>query len=378
MTDKPVVYLIDDEDQTAAAADLSKHGIDAAYLYPTAVTERHLLDANLLAVDEVMDLRRETRNEDWDLPAGLPPAVVPPDGLALAAVLRSASAAQVGRKLGPLGITMRTSKLNELARGVPRAVRQPLVAAQYDLEWALTKVDEDGVNPVRQLVSLAMALHAYPPPSEWEANGPQATGLKWVAIPDQPWSEAARRHLLACRPPTNTTTTNRHHLAWLRWLAHRALPYPTFAISDIYAATTLGVTLDSFRSAASSPSSIFGMQIASATYSGPLADLQSTRFWRAGIRHIAARAVEDEIDIDDPLEVGTALASKHGDLEALDVEEPVVAIDDQYYPKETPVERSKAERLAPDGWPAYADPAWVSQTEASDPAMERLLAPRLR
>jgi hypothetical protein len=375
VTDQPTIYLVDDADQRAQALDLSKSEVDAEWLYPTAITEAHLRAATLLAVDEMFDLRAATENEDWDLPPGLPVAVVPPDGLALAAVLRSATVELTDREEGPIGITMRTSKLAELAQGLPRAVRQPLVAAQYDLEWAVTKENEDGVDPNQQLVALAAALHTYP--TDWE-KGPTDVGLKWLKIPAEPWADAARRQVLACRPPMNTTTKNRHQLAWLRWLAQRALPFPTFAISDIYAAAMLGVTVASFRAAASDTTSMFGQQAIAATYRGPLAGLQTTRYWRAGIHHVAASAVEDPSDADDALEVGLALAGRHSGLQALDLDDPVVVVDDQYFPSEQPVERADAIRLAPDYWPAYADPAWATAADASEAAMQRLLPPQLQ
>lgn len=375
MTDVPTILLIDDEDQDLAAAELTRLGTPASWVYPTAITATHLRGATLLAVDEVFDLRRQTPNEDWDLPEALPVAVVPPDGLALAAILRSATVDVDHRSKGPVGITMRTSKLAELSRGLPRAVRQPLVSAQYDLEWAVTKEDEGGLDPKQQLIALAKALETYP--TDWD-SGPIDVGLHWLSIPNQPWSAAARRQVLACRPPTNTTTKNRHHLAWLRWLAQRALPFPTFVISDVYAATTLGVTVDSFRGAATDPDSAIGRDLHALTYRGPLAGLQPARYWRAGIQALAASIVSEPDDADDALEVGRALADRHPDLEPLGLDDPVVVIDDEYYPDETPVERTAAVRLAPDYWPAFADPAWATASAATEAAMQRLLPPRLQ
>ncbi|TQK71661.1 hypothetical protein [Nocardioides sp. SLBN-35] len=375
MTDKPTIYLVDDDDQKGQALDLSRHGVDAQWLYPIEITQSHLRAATLLAVDEYFNLRARTDNEDWDLPTGLPVAVVPPDGLALAAVLRSATVELSDRSKGPIGITMRTSNLAQLAQGLPKAVRQPLVAAQYDLEWAVTKENEDGVDPNQQLAALATALHTYP--TDWE-TGPTDVGLKWLDIPAEPWAHTARRQVLACRPPMNTTTKNRHHLAWLRWLAQRALPFPTFVVSDIYAATALGITVDSFRAAQTNLASGLGQLLAAVIYNGPLAGLQTTRYWRAGIHHIAASAVEDPSDADDALEVGHALAEAHPDLVPLGLDDPVVVVDDQYYPADQPVERVDATRLAPDYWPAFADSAWATAADASEAAMQRLLPPKLK
>lgn len=376
MSDRPVIYLIDDEDQSSAAFQLEQLGAEATYLYPTEVTDDHLSKATLLAVDEFFDLRAPAPNEDWDVPRDLPPALVPSDGLALAAVLRSA-AHNMKERATNLGITLRTGDLDALTHGLPRMVRQPLVAAQYDIEWALPKADTPGsASSAEQLVSLAFALHNYP--SDWESNSPIDVGIGWIGIPHEPWKEDAKTHVAACRPPTNTATTTAHGLTWLRWLAHRALPYPAFVVADVYAATMLGVTVDSFRTVASDSSSEIGQILAPVAYRGPLFDLYKARYWRAGLAHIARGVVSDEFDADDPQLVGEALSRRFDGLIPLDMGSPVVAIDENYSPLDEPVERNDAVRLAPDGWPPFADPAWANRSSAISPGLARLVAPSLR
>lgn len=373
MTERPLILLIDDEDQEDSVLALKALGVDARYLYPTEVTVRDLEAATLLAVDEYFDLRGKTRNEDWDIPDWLPPALVPADGLALAAVLRSA-AGNITDRPHKLGIALRTSKLDELAQGMPRHVRQPLLAAQYDLEWALSKVDSPGLASNAQLVALASALHTYP--QDWRTS-PHEVGLAWIGLPKTTWSAAARSHILACRPPANTSSTTKYGLGWLRWLAHRALPYPTFLLPDVYAATHLGVTVDSFRNIASDGASEFADELRLFTYEGPLADLTTRRYWRAGVRDFAIRVTGD-VDCDEPALVGEALAATFPGLEPLGVDDPVVTIDEGYAPQDAVVAQVNARRLAPDNWPAYADPAWASAEDVSDPVVSQLLPPRLR
>lgn len=376
MTDRPVIYLIDDEDQNAAASQLEQLGVDAGYLYPTEVTDEHLSKATLLAVDEFFDLRAPAPNEDWDVPHDLPPALVPSDGLALAAVLRSAAHNMKGRATR-LGITLRTGDLDTLTQGLPQAVRQPLVAAQYDIEWALPKADTRGsASSAQQLVSLAFALHNYP--SDWESSSPIEVGIDWIDIPREPWENNAKTHVAACRPPANTATTTAHGLTWLRWLAHRALPYPGFVVADAYAAAMLGITVESFRTAASEISSEIGDLLAAITYRGPLSDLYNARYWRAGLAHVARSVVADEFDADDPRIVGDGLSRRYDGLIPLDIDSPVVAIDEDYSPLDEPVERNDAVRLAPDGWPPFADPAWATRSSATSPGLARLVAPSLR
>lgn len=373
---KPVVYLVDDEDQSLAAVELAQFGVEAQYLYPTAVTSEHLAKATLLAVDEFFNLRDPAPNEDWDVPSGLPPALVPADGLALAAVLRSAAHKLEGRTTR-LGITLRTGDLDRLTQDLPRGVRQPLVAAQHDIEWALSKVSAVGTaSAPKQIAALAFALHDYP--SSWSSSTPSDVGIGWIGIPDAEWAGDARTHVLACRPPSNTTTTTAHGLSWLRWLAHRALPYPSFVVAEAYAAALVGVTAESFHAVAEDLSSPVGSLLAAIRYHGPLADLYTARYWRAGLTRLARSVVPDEIDADDPTLVGAALAEKFSGLTPLELEHPVVAIDEDYLPIDQPIERNEATRLAPDGWPPFADPAWARREEADEPGMARLVAPKLK
>lgn len=373
---KPVVYLIDDEDQSSAAAELAQLGVEAEYLYPTEVTGEHLVKATLLAVDEFFNLREPAPNEDWDVPSDLPPALVPADGLALAAVLRSAAHKTEGRTTR-LGITLRTGDLDRLSQGLPRGIRQPLVAAQHDIEWAISKVSDVGAaSTSKQIASLAFALHDYP--SSWDSGSPSDVGIGWIEVPDAEWAGDARTHILACRPPANTTTTTAHGLSWLRWLAHRALPYPSFVVADAYAAALVGVTAESFRTVAEDLSSPAGRQLAAIRYQGPLADLYTTRYWRAGLTRLARSVVSDDLEADEPTLVGAALAEKFTGFAPLEPEHPVVAIDEDYFPLDQPIERSEAIRLAPDGWPPFADPAWARQEAVAEPGMARLVAPQLK
>jgi hypothetical protein len=146
----------------------------------------------------------------------------------------------------------------------------------------------------------------------------------------------------------------------LRWLAHRALPYPTFVLSPLRAATILGVTAESFKTVVAAGEGEFAAAITAATYRGQLADLAPGRLWRAGVAELAEE-VAGPVYADDAAAIGQALARQVAGLEPLDAELPVVCIDDDYAETDDVADESDCVRLSPDGWPAFADQAWVSR-----------------
>jgi hypothetical protein len=366
---KCTIYLIDNEDQRSTALALNEYpDVEARWLYPTEVTSRHLEVATLLAVDQYFDLYTDAPDEDFELPPNLPPAVVPVDGLALASVLRSA--AKGGRRTSPIGIALRSAELDKLTADLPQGIRQPLVAAQHDLEWVVPKVS-DIVDPAGQLVSLARALATYP--SEWPSGRVRDVGIQWLGVPSADWAGLAREQIGQCRPPVEVADTSAHGLSWLRWLAHRVLPFPTFLLQDTYVAAMLGVTPDSLRLTLAGGSEL-GRQLRACRYTGALADLQPPRYWRAGIHHLINSYVGDE-DTDDPFAVAETIVDASSELVPLRMVEPVVCIDADYRPSDQIVERDSAKRLAPDGWPAYADPAWGDPGHLDAVSLQRLSAP---
>lgn len=365
--ERPVVYLVDDEPQSGAAHDLDALGVACSWLHPLEVEPHHLQSATLLAIDEYFDLRA-----DASLPAHLPLATVPSDGLSLAAVFRSASKKVVRSGGRPLGITLRTGKLDDLTTGLPRGVRQPLVAATHDLEWVVPKSDL-AKNPLDQVAALAKALHSYPP--DWSPRTARNVGLKWLSVPEAEWSDLARYQILQCRPPVEVAPSSQHGLAWVRWLAHRVLPFPTFLLSEQRTATLLGITTSGLMQLVEGNSDI-AHRLKACVYTGPLEGLQERRFWRAGIHHLI-RSLVDADDVDDPQVLADTICVQAADADPLGLVDPVVCIDREYQELAGPVERSSAERLMPDGWPVYADAAWGAKEDVDDGDMAELLAPRL-
>lgn len=379
-TTAPVVVIVDDDESQQIFAESLDQRVEAFWRHPLDVDENDLSRATLLAVDERFDLRGGQLPEDVDpLPDGLPPATVPRDGIALAAVLRSASKHPDLGRTRPIGITLRTGALDELTEHLPQAVRQPVIASQHDLEWVLTKEavvkDAAAAAPRQQLVALALALADYP--SRWPRSTVRDVGLNWLGLPDTEWSSTARRQVLQSRPPVLVSSDAAHGLSWLRWLTSRVLPYPTFVISDHYAAAALGVTIASLQTSLQDEESWLAGELSKRIYDGPLSELQPRRYWRAGISHFVASLVDD-LDVEDTQVIAEALMQREPALVPVGSADPVVGVDVNYYPLPDLLDRSEAARLSPDYWPAFADAAWTSPSLAADPKMIDLLAPTAR
>ncbi|KAA0024028.1 hypothetical protein [Antrihabitans cavernicola] len=339
------------------------------------MTVDHLANATLLAVDQYFDLYDDRVDDDFRLPDNLPPAVLPRDGLALCGVLRSAS--KLTGRSTPLGIALRSGELDKLTLNMPQGVREPFVATQHDLEWVFPKAyDEDvreALDPLEQIVSLATAMQAFP--ADWSKGRTRAIGADWVGATRLPWSNLAVRQINQCRPPLEVAESSAHGLAWLRWLATRILPFPTFLLSDVRVAALLGVTPLSLKGTLASSGSGVANQLRACIFEGPLSGMQPRRFWRAGIIELVESFVMSS-DITDSSEVGRTLVKLDGNLLAHEIDDPVVCIDRDYRELDTIASRDESQRLAPDGWPPYADPAWALSSSIESEGMDELLAPR--
>jgi hypothetical protein len=372
VADAPVVILVDDDNQSSFAAALNGRGVDAYWLHPLDVTAEDIGQATLLVVDEYFNLRDATSDAEYGaLPESLPVSVVPNDGVALAAVLRSA--AEAATRDRPLGVCLRTAQLDLLTVGIPHAVRQPWFSASRDLEWITTKEAGTPAEREAEIVGLAKALETYP--TTWPTRQVLSTGLDWLRVPAAEWADDARRQIAQCRPPRDADSSQTR-LAWFRWLAHRALPYPTFVVSEIRLAARLGVTPASLRTTLQADLE-FAAQLERLLYAGPLHELQLARYWRAGVRALAVEAVGDEVEAEYPSAVAEALIKKFPSLEPLGLEQPVVCIDSTYAETGDIADQTVCMRLLPDGWPAYADGAWKNSADGEG-GFEDLLAPRLR
>ncbi len=300
-----------------AAVGLGASGFSATARHPSTVSPADVSGASLVVLDEYL--------EDWARPAD-PATTAPADGLAVGSVLRSQKPS--------LCVAILTGALDRLADGVPTAFGEHHIAALRDVEWVFSKQDAQSTERIAMLADAIQGIPASLTPDVLTT---------WLRIPDQAWADDATEHLTRCRPPLAPRQNSSGTRPLLRWLLQRALPYPTFLLTDSRTAMVLNI----------SPSSIDTLldgdapALAACRYEGPLATFLGRRWWRAGLDHLVEQpatlprleALQERSD--------TMLVMPLGDnLDEL-VPSPV---DD-------------CVRIYPDGWPAFADQAWALRTD---------------
>ncbi|MEV0425356.1 hypothetical protein [Micromonospora sp. NPDC050495] len=369
------MVIIDDEDQSAFAEVLQDEGIDALSLHPDDLDGDILARATTVVVDQYLD--------HWPGRNGysVPFALKVPDGLSLASVLRShveASGARKGPPVDAVSFVLRTGEAEKIGAGLPRAAREYLLAAQYNLEWVFDKsyLPELGrPSAAARIAQLANATASLS--SDW---GPDSgdPGLRWLGVPDADWSRDARWQVEQCRPPQHVVAQRTAGRAWLRWFLHRILPFPTFLIDERKLATSLGLTRRALEEVLNSNSDLRS-KLDGVRYGGPLDTFMGARWWRAGVSH-AIHDMLQECGLDDELDlasVGYAASSLHGTpLSCLDIEDPVMEIGADYSVSDDPISASEAVRLQPDDWPPYADEPWAHRKylePAGDPELMALV-----
>lgn len=302
----PETVLFIDDDRTfaqAAAASLKERGFAATGIHPSEVEPAHVAAAELVVLDEYL--------QEWERPEG-PATADPEDGLAVGIVLRSQKPS--------LSVVILTGDITRLADGVPVLFGEHHIAALRDVEWVFSKSDP---RSTERIATLAGAISRLPTSLESEEL------VAWLGVPSEPWHDEAIEHITRCRPPLapRQTTTGPRQL--MRWLLQRALPYPTFLLTDQRAALVMGVDVSALDEVAADASS------ANCVYDGPLADFLDRRWWRAGVEHLAEA-------MDEALSASGFVVPLGDELEELD-----------------PAPVSECVRIYPDGWPAFADQAWA-------------------
>lgn len=301
---REAVLFVDDDRAfaEAAAANLRERGYGSMGIHPSGVESPQVSAAELVVLDEYL--------ENWERPVG-PATTSPEDGLAVGAVLRSQKPS--------LSVAILTGDITRLADGVPISFGEHHIAALRDVEWVFSKTDP---RSIERIATLADAISTLPESLTSEQL------VAWLDVPSEPWRDDAVEHITRCRPPLAPRQTGTGTRQLLRWLLQRALPYPTFLLTDRRAALAMGVDLQTLYEMAGDESN------RNCVYHGPLSGFLDRRWWRAGVEHLA-EAIDGEPT--------RGLVMPLGDeLEELD-----------------PAPISECVRIYPDGWPAFADQAWA-------------------
>ncbi|XTZ14461.1 hypothetical protein ACQSSU_23660 [Micromonospora echinospora] len=341
----PRILLIDDEvsKEESVAAGLRLSNLSVEVRSPNTVTQDDLRASNVIAIDH---------HFDWSmLPHPSECLYWPQDGLAVAAVVTG----HLRKMDHHAAVVLRTGNLDSLAGPLPSHLRQPAVAAENGLDWVFRKEDAaiaEGLHSVARAVAALESLVA--DPTRWNE------GSDWLDVPDAKWKEAALADVQVCRPPENFVAAYTSGSAWLRWFAQRVLPFPTFILPDIWAATLLRLPVEEFREILSEDTPL-SEALKQCRYTGHLSELGERRWWRAGLDSLVDSLLLDASshlgEAEALAEQMTALRGRH--VHTITFEYPVVTIDSDYQPGEV-LDASECVRLTPDFWPVFGQEPWAA------------------
>ncbi|MET7951629.1 hypothetical protein [Micromonospora sp. NPDC005324] len=356
----PRILVIDDEVQKeeSVAAGLRASNLEVNVRPPQSVTRDDLRSADVIAIDHRFD---------WSvLPHPGECLYWPQDGLAISAVVTG----HLRTMDHHAAVVLRTGELATLAEPLPPAIRRPVIAAQYGLDWVLTKGDP---KMAAQLHGIAEAVEGLKPlianPMKWNEGG------GWLNLPDLKWSEGALADVQVCNPPENTVAAYTAGSAWLRWFAHRILPFPSFLLPAQWAATLLRLDLATFESVCRSDS-LLSNAISECVYTGHLASLSEIRWWRAGLDALVdSLLLEASPHLPEAEALAEQMTAMHGQtVYTLEMDAPVMTIDSDYAPTGV-ADAADCVRLAPDFWPVFAQEPWAQFSELyDDPGLYKMVA----
>lgn len=360
----PFILIIDDQDQSAFAATLSRSGVPALHTFPADLARDDLERASLIVIDEYLEdwVERDQFEEQ--------PSLYVRDGVALAAVLRASLENRGPAVSRPTpsrtAIVLRTGHLEHLASGLPRRMWPVAVSGRYDLEW----VTEKSAAAPDLFVALAQAAAALP--STWDPTDPTPQAA-WLDLGNVSWRGLALAQIEECRPPWSTLSLTSSGRVWLSWFIQRILPFPTFLVDDLRAAAYLGLHEEGFRDLLAGGSEI-ARKLSMCEYKGRLSAFDGRRWWRAGVTSLR----QDLLDASGERGTRAAAAeisSQTGqEIRALDMSAPVFTIDRDYQTIAEAVEAHDAVRLQPDEWPVYADDPWMNAEDIQDePELAKLI-----
>jgi hypothetical protein len=350
--ERPRVLIIDDEEGSVwgIKTSLLNRSISCEVLAPLELKREDLFGRSLILVDQHL-------NFGWPPETLLVQAV--PDGLALATCLRRVLVGENAvHELHATAFALISGELNKLPDPLPWAPR-PLLASQHNLEWVFDKAQDKRID--QQIASLANAAHQIPAAWSDGINGIEelrsVLGLEGAEDGDSCW-----RAIEKCYPPIRELTRCNHGLAFVRWMLQSILSYPCFLWDERRVAARFRVTVDSFRAALSDSSSRLKSWLHSSEYTGMLSDFNGTRWWGHRIEMLAWESTKG--DSQEPSLLRAAIAEAGGVvLDPTTMDLPVICIDSSMDEVDEFEDFESAIRVNPDGWPPFAEQAWMRITE---------------
>jgi hypothetical protein len=358
---KGIVLIVDDDDGRSTQR-LLEDSIQSIVRHPNDVTPGDLKRAKLILVDFKLAHWPERDHQHT-------PSLKPEDGIALIAVLRSNLAAL---KAAPTAFALNSGMLKKLSGGGDWEGREHAIARSIDLDWVFAKGGKRGDFSVA-VSSLANAVAQLP--VSWPVSSKTKERiLSLLAVPVKArWRQSAIEAIDRSNPPHDILIENSFGVAVLRWLLHAILPFPTFLLSERYLAARLRIEPNSLsRLLRGTEGKKIRKALSAFEYRGILCAFSATRWWRAGIEYWIWDATNGKAFDRDA--IVTLVHSKISrNVKFTSLPNPVVSLDDELRPCDGLIDLGEAVEVKPDGWPSFADGAWISVKLANDPAFVALV-----
>jgi hypothetical protein len=246
--------------------------------------------------------------------------------------------------------------------------REFQLAPALDVEWIQHKGEDKAKTRIEQLARASVAAQ-----EAADKNGISLVDIESLLVlpKDAAWTERAQEELRSARPPVSQKDEEVTELVcgpsqFIRWMCHRALPFPGMLLSDLYAAWALGFSIEAFRSiTALSASTPWLRDLASAQYAGPLNQFIGRRWWRAGIDHLLWTLDQESSKQQDRSKALSTLVPNADAGKLRSSSTHVVT----WTPKFTENEIASIEdavQLHPPGWPAEALDPWLLKADAAN------------
>ncbi|WP_441228084.1 hypothetical protein AB7813_10250 [Tardiphaga sp. 20_F10_N6_6] len=346
-TEKGVVLIIDDQDGRTTKVLLGDT-IRTTVRHPNDVVAQDLKKAKLILVDFKLDHWPERDRQET-------PSLMPKDGVALMAVLRS-NLSQL--KASPVAFCLNSGMLTDLNGGRSSTGREHAIAQSVDLEWVFSKGQGRETFPVA-VSALADAVAALP--NRWpKTSETKDKLLSLLKLPQKVrWRQSAIEAIDRSHPPHDIMIGNGSGIAVLRWLLHVILPYPTFLIDERYLAARLRIDPKSFSQLVKGKEgSTIKAALRAFEYKGILSEFAGLRWWRSGLEYwIYQKTNGKSFDRDAIHKLVTSAISESATF--TDIQNPVVSLDSELRPSDKLIELVSSIEIKPDGWPSFADGAWI-------------------
>jgi hypothetical protein len=361
MSKKPLILAIDDDE-----AEVRPRIPDSYELEVINPTEDDFSQRIIASVEKASLILLDQKFWEHEPPLSM----TAPDGASFVSHLRSWSRLE-GKKLAPIVLftNLEDAFKNEIPSvgaalpiGGTFRGREHRLAPTLDVEWIQFKEEDCAKDRLLSLGDAYQAVH--------RVAGQDGASLKdIVELLDLPknliWSDRAEEELQNARPPISEGESGEAELARgasqvVRWLCHKALPYPGVFLPDLYAAWALGLSLDGFLELvkADPPASSWVKELHAARYKGPLFDFFGRRWWRAGIDQLVWQ-MEEQIGKCGSRKEALKILAPNVDVGQIQLPSSHVVVWDEDFELYDIVPVGDAIQLHPPGWPAEALEPWM-------------------